>query len=366
MADTEELFGRSMSGAVTDEEELEAAYRALDDPAAAALARRAVEAVERREVVAAGAAELLARLSSFVPDALVGLHGRLLDVDLLSIVLYPHVLKLGVMFRSADAETRERLRALAADSGRRLGSHALASLAWIDDDEVPVAFRQLIEHPPPWVSHSYSVAMYPLEAGWALRRDGTRQHLHLSSHCHRLERGAEAGSPVKVISRLHQRCGGCSGPLTELLDLDLRDERLGFLGLPGERLRVLTCEGCVCYGTVYAEVDLAGNARWLEDRADPPEGLYMSEDSYLPERQLGLGLKRRTPFEAHAFANNLSQLGGQSGWIQNPDYPECPRCGALMPFLGQVDLEEFPRCEGSIYAFLHVGCGVVATLFQQT
>lgn len=63
----------------------------------------------------------------------------------------------------------------------------------------------------------------------------------------------------------------------------------------------------------------------------------------------------------------MSQVGGQAGWIQNPDYPQCPRCGRLRPFLGQVDLEsEFENVEGMIYAFFDPGCGVVATEFQPT
>lgn len=283
---------------------------------------------------------------------------------MLSSYTSPYVLHLGVMFRSADPTTRDRLRALAAESAEpRLSDPALSSLAWVDDDEVPRAFLGFQEHPPPWASQWFSAARYPLQAGWELLPDGTGRHLLLSPHGCRLELGAEARSPVVVISRLEESCGGCSGPLTVLLDLDVRDERLRFLGLTGERLRVLTCERCVCFDTVYAEVDFAGAARWLEESprlSDPPEW------SYLPERELGLGVERRTPFEAHAFGNHMSQLGGQAGWIQNPDYPQCPRCGRLMPFLGQVDLHEFELFEGAIYAFLDLGCGVVATYFQQT
>ena len=63
------------------EEELELAYRALDDERASGLARRAVEVVERRDAERERAVGLLARLSCFVPGALTSLHGRLLDAD---------------------------------------------------------------------------------------------------------------------------------------------------------------------------------------------------------------------------------------------------------------------------------------------
>jgi hypothetical protein len=133
--------------------ELERAYRALDDEIAPVLARRVVEVVERREAKPARAVELLAHLTCFVPDALAGLHGRMLDADVLSSFFYPHVLQHGIMFRSADPEARDRLSMLAVQSpSRALGDHALKSLAWVDDDEVPRLCSRFDEHPPPRIS----------------------------------------------------------------------------------------------------------------------------------------------------------------------------------------------------------------------
>ncbi|MDQ3723497.1 MAG: hypothetical protein M3376_10625 [Actinomycetota bacterium] len=308
--------------------------------------------------------DLLAHLSCFVPGALRGLHARLLDLDILSRFAYPYVLQHGVIFRGGDSDTRDRLSALAAEApDERVGDHALSSLAWVDDDEVPRLFLRFHEDRPPWASQWFSAPWYALRAGWALLRNGQGQPLLLTSDCRRLERGVETASPVEVIFRVEQECGGCAGPLSVLLDLDLGDEQLTFLGLSGDRLRVLTCERCVCFGTVYAAVDLGGSAKWMEESVkpeDPPEWAYE------PERQLGLGLERRTPFEAHAFANHMSQVGGQAGWIQNPDYPQCPRCQRLMPSVAQVDLSEFELGEGMIYAFFDPDCGIVATLFQQS
>ncbi len=70
------------------EEELERAYRTLDREEAPALARRTVEAVERGHTERGRAVDLLAHLSCFVPGALRGLHGRLLDADVLSSFAY--------------------------------------------------------------------------------------------------------------------------------------------------------------------------------------------------------------------------------------------------------------------------------------
>lgn len=37
-----------------------------------------------------------------------------------------------------------------------------------------------------------------------------------------------------------------------------------------------------------------------------------------------------------------------------------------MPFLGQVDTSEVAWGEGAIYAFHDEGCGLAATVYQQT
>lgn len=164
-----------------------------------------------------------------------------------------------------------------------------------------------------------------------------------------------------------EHCRWCGGPLTVLLDLVLK-EGLTFLELPHGRLRIPTCEFCVCYGTVFAEVDLMGGARWSEVNVRP---------DYLPDGELGgriaqatrgLGERLRSPFEAMAFGCDVevSHVGGVPAWIQDASYPRCPRCGELMPFLGQVDTSEVAWGEGAIYAFHDAACRLAATTYQQT
>jgi hypothetical protein len=68
-----------------------------------------------------------------------------------------------------------------------------------------------------------------------------------------------------------------------------------------------------------------------------------------------------------AFEDHRSQLFGHPTWVQNPEYPQCPRCEELMRFVGQVDtFSELPLWEGMIYAFVDPACGVAATCYQQT
>ena len=89
----------------------------------------------------------------------------------------------------------------------------------------------------------------------------------------------------------------------------------------------------------------------------------------LPE-PLGLGMARRTPFEAVGRflldEEGTSQLGGHPEWIQDAFYPQCPTCQQTMPFLGQAAFEDWNDGEGVFYLFLCLSCRKAATHYQQT
>jgi hypothetical protein len=345
---------------------LETAYRELDEAGAERLALRAVDALERAPGQREIAMEVLTRVACFVPAALTGLHGRLLDADILSDSGYPY--NMGLVFVTADGVSRDRLVAIVdrTEDGE-VGRNALRALSWLGDDEVRRRLRAWRERPPGWVERDTSVDWFALYAGWEPQPDGGRRELGTLA-CRRLERAAPPG-PVVVVAEDDGSCAWCGGRLTTLLDIDLRDSRMGFLGFGGRRLRVVTCERCTSYGPVYTDVDLDGGARWSDDNRRPeylPDADELDDWIYLPSRQLGLGGERRTPFEAMAFESHMSQLGGCATWIQNPDFPVCLRCERRMPFVAQVDGADFDDFEGMIYAFFDPACGVVATCYQQT
>jgi hypothetical protein len=61
--------------------------------------------------------------------------------------------------------------------------------------------------------------------------------------------------------------------------------------------------------------------------------------------------------------------------VQDPDYPTCPHCQAVMPFLLQLDgggrLPAMPPGEswnedGLMYVFWCDGCRISAVIFQNT
>ena len=63
---------------------------------------------------------------------------------------------------------------------------------------------------------------------------------------------------------------------------------------------------------------------------------------------------------------NLNRIGGEPTWIQEPSYPACPSCQAVMPFLAQLDWGHLIDGEGITYVFWCRPCAVSAIAFQCT
>lgn len=301
-------------------------------------------------------------MACFVPSALTGLHARLLDADVVNHLADSYAVHPSVVFSRANAATLDRLAELVQSWTGIERANALCALAWNDDPALDQRFVR-------WADEGIDLDWPLTHAGWELLPGGSRRSLAVSKQSHRLEAG---GSPLPVVTMEHSdvACRRCGCPLVVLLDLDLADEHLGFLGLSGERLRILTCILCTCWGPMLTEVDMSGRAEWSAHN-QRPDGLDLSEEDLNREDDfevhLGLGRACLTPVETFAFESHLSTLGGLPNWIQYPDYPICPRCDHPMTFLAQVDtLSDIPIGEGMIYAFLHAECGLASTWYQQT
>ena len=319
---------------------------------------------------------LLLRLACLCPGALNGLHSRLLDQRVPEAMGWPMAVDREAVFYRGGALVRDRLLSELQEAPpveETAPTRLLLSLAWVDDDVVLSAFDEWIrlDPPPPWVPAPYRerapswLALFPPSAGWTIAADGCRRPL-VASGAARLVEGGDT-EVASVGGQVAENCGWCGGPLTVLLDLRLTD-RLQFLGLAGERLVVPTCEFCTCYATVFVDVSLDGAARWSDVNVRP-EHLPAGEiDERIPRGVRGLGPQLRSPLATMAFGSavELSHVGGLPAWIQDAQYPACPRCGELMPFLGQVDTSEVAWGEGAIYAFYDAACALAATVYQQT
>ena len=354
---------------------LHAAYQGLDATADAdadaadRLARWAVRLLESEiaEVRELGE-EVLRHLACFVPGSLVGVHDRLIELD----VLHP-----GVLFRGAGEPARQALLdrvEVAAASGDTLGlDHALVALAWVADPTVQAAFWRWTRHAPPWAGLLLApVHAYTQEAGWVPAEAGRR--MLYTPECHQLVPAGSAGhgrGPAEAITQLDDRCRWCSSPLICLVDLDLADQRLAFLGRCLPRLQVAACERCSPYGVIFSELDGAGRCRW-SDHSARPALLDAAPDpdtvEPLPRAQLILGERRRSPFVAlEMLDGGGSQVGGHPLWLSDAEYPECPSCSQPMAFVAQVQTSDLGEpAEGVWYAFVCFDCSIAASSYQQT
>lgn len=314
----------------------------------------------------------LARLANFVSGALANEYAAILQRDLFG----PDS-----MYRDADPTSRDALMKRATATVEPARNGVLCALAWIGDTAVQAKFAAWRAEPPPWRSSLYiPPEEYARQAGWELDASGHRRELHYQ-RCFELERvtrGSDEAfaSPVRVLTPHEGTCAWCSERLVTLFDLDLRDARLAFIASDGERLRIALCPWCSYLTQVFTDIDLAGTSVWSDDndldafdRARIPRTAISEELFPSPEYALGLGSKRRTPYETQSSEVCLhdSQIGGYPSWVQDAEYPMCPRCGTRMPFVGQLATEDIvENSEGITYAFACLPCGKATTVYQQT
>lgn len=279
-----------------------------------------------------------------------------------------------IAFRSAGPVVRdeiiEAIRQASAEE-TLLANHALSALAWIGDGVVTVALREWDKRPPACTAGLHiKPSEYATVAGWELtpvgRRDLTfRACVALSP----APATPDAASPVSVARPAAGACPWCRRRLVSLVSLDLGDARLPTIGLSGDRLDVLTCEVCSCFGTVYAEVDSEGLGHWSDVNVRPA---HAPDDSAgwesIPWATVAVECAPRNPLHAadQFLPTNFSQIGGHPAWVQDPSYPACPRCRRTMRFLSQIDNGAFPVHEGTYYAFVCCDCRFTATEYQQT
>lgn len=152
------------------------------------------------------------------------------------------------------------------------------------------------------------------------------------------------GEPITEASlggQANDTCGDCGGNLHRLLRLDAIPEGLGISRR--ESLELATCLSCLGWSEpfLFYEHDDAGFAHPIERRSVYTTPEWPAEP--LADGTVGLvPTPPRWVFQDWAASNsreNLNRLGGEPTWIQDADYPSCPRCGAVMTALLQLDSE---------------------------
>lgn len=286
--------------------------------------------------------------------------------------------------RTLDKGIRARLRALGATAEWPRVNVGLRMLAWIGDGPVRQWFASVPTALPNLDSLFYrSMSEYASEGGWEAKSGGGRRDLFFSVAYQLVTVEMVADVPseresdkiaVAVMTAYEDRCRWCGRRLTALLDLDLRHPAMGFLGLAGKRLRIVMCEECSLWSQLFFDVDLLGRAEWSAFTGQKPETTFGPDDGrmvFTPvDHQLTRGPRCASPFEVVARGDqpDVSQLGGMPGWVQDAEYVMCPACQRRMMVVGQVAPEAITNraIDGVLYGLLCLDCLCSTVIYQCT
>ncbi|EIZ9843825.1 DUF1963 domain-containing protein [Escherichia coli] len=268
-------------------------------------------------------------------------------------------------FHRAPTDVRDRLLERVEDDAENRNC-ILQCLAWIGDDVVVERFAHWRNSPPPWRSSLYiEPEEYAHEAGWELTAEDQRRNLYFPQCFHLEMKSTGSCEALRVVDERNDTCPNCALPLTNLFDVDLKATGLSDNG----SFRVVTCECCTAYSTIFGYMDSKGNAH-LSAKNIPPAWLPddVSEWRRLPVNSMRQGNLRSPLFAADPFLPvSFSQLGGHPTWIQDAEYPLCPQCSHTMMFLAQLDYADIEQYgEGIISAFICPECRTTATSYQQS
>lgn len=306
------------------------------------------------------AAEALEMLADTEPDRLTPYQGLMVDLDL----LWP-----AKLYRVADPEAISRI-VERVDSGQTPDqlslNHLLLALAHSGHPIAEQALRRWETQPPPGADQLHvSPLNYAPEGGWAVDPDGTRRELCGDTTYQLLMQETPPSADPS-------RCPLCTAPLWTAADLDTAEPEvaaaLAHTGWSG-RLILKTCHFCACYSTLYSHVAPDGVSTWWHGNTRPsylPAATaadYENPPTLLPV----VGPARPNPWQASAWDDGGSTLGGRPDWIQDAEHPACPGCGRTMDYLGLIggaDLDEYG--EGAYYLHLHRQCGYAAVNYQQS
>lgn len=271
-------------------------------------------------------------------------------------------------FHRAPSDVRDvLLRRVEIDDENR--NWLLIALAWIGDEVVVKHFKRWREKPPSWYQTLYVPPHhYAHQAGWELTEMGHRRDLYFPQ-CTHLEKQAPAQPDIfRAFTEAGTECPHCRMPLIYLFDMAPAVVGIRTDSWPGH-IRILTCQCCTAYETVYAKVDPQGQPQWLEQNVRSGLALVNAADWIrLPVGSLHLGEARLPLFAADPFLpTTFSQLGGHPAWVQDAEYPSCPECAQTMMFLAQSSYEDIDKsAEGMLYGFICPTCQTTATSYQQT
>lgn len=277
-----------------------------------------------------------------------------------------------ILYKDSPKDVRDRLihivenEAISCDLNR-----ILDALAWIGDQKVVELFWGFKQNPPTWKDELFwNPHEYSLGAGWTLTEEGKQKNLFYDE-CYSIERKSLSKcKEVQFLEKASETCPWCGENLINLMSLDLRKTLFNFMGIEGKKLNVKTCYVCTAYDCIYTDVDFNGNAQWSKfNKEQECTNEEIDIEFFQWKNEFDISEEKRSPYyAAHQFLDTtFSQIGGHPTWIQDPEYPRCPKCSEHMKFIGQLDSSDYEEYgEGIYYMFVCEKCRVVATNYQQT
>ena len=271
------------------------------------------------------------------------------------------VIQPACLYRDAgDVEAQGLLEMLdSADNSLKV-NHLLLCLAWTRSSVALASFRDWAEKPPRWAAYlNVPSGDYTCDAGWSFNARGERVELS-SPRCYRL-RPTDADSPGVIACRvpIEQECPSCQSLLAVLFDFTGIEANLP----RNAPRRVICCLYCSMFAPTLVAYQHDGSWEWIESATSPPrtDGLPWAA-RYLARESIEC-----PPFAlASVFEmDDATTIGGVPMWLQDADYPRCPRCAEWMRFLAQHDNSAF-REEGLHSSFDCPECRILAVNYQQT
>lgn len=171
------------------------------------------------------------------------------------------------------------------------------------------------------------------------------------------------------------RCGSCDGQLHRIIRFGSADK---ILGIRMPQIEFGTCLSCLGWEQP--------KLFFRHDDSGVPSAFSLESSPKVPEFP-AVPLKdtvvlitvspSRWQLQDWALSNsreNLNRIGGSPSWIQDAQYPRCPKCRELMMFIMQLD-SDLPTEEGGewlwgsggiVYFFWCDDCAISASLWQCT
>jgi hypothetical protein len=182
--------------------------------------------------------------------------------------------------------------------------------------------------------------------------------------------------PAELGGELESSCCLCGGSLHRLVRFESAPDGLPIA--PGSGLDLATCLSCLGWEeeVLFYKHDEQGRPSCAGPSGPHREPEFPSG----PLRPGLVGLANTPPrwsFQDWGASNgreNLNRVGGSPSWIQDADYPTCPECQSVMPFLAQFDSDlpmetggEWMWGSGGIcYVHWCSACSISAAFWQCT